>query len=57
MENSLSLDNISSYFRDNASVNFAKHNSVFQKLTNQNIQLAKFLSQVLPKRIKQAGDK
>jgi hypothetical protein len=58
LENSLSIVNVSSYSRDNANVNFAKHNLVFQKLKlDPNIQLAKCLSQVLPKCIKQAGDK
>jgi hypothetical protein len=35
-ENSLSLENISSYSADKASINFGKHNSVFQKLQQLN---------------------
>ena len=33
-ENGLSIDNVSGYVADNASVNFGKHNSVYQSPTN-----------------------
>jgi hypothetical protein len=53
-ENSLSLENISSYSADNASVNFGNHNSVFQKLQqlNPSIQRAN-----CPAHILQTADK
>lgn len=38
-ENGLSTDNISGYVADNASVNFGKHNSVYQKLKEKNAGL------------------
>jgi hypothetical protein len=58
-ENSLSLENISSYSADNASVNFGKHNSVFQKLRqlNPSIQRANCPAHILHNCAKQAADK
>jgi hypothetical protein len=58
-ENSLSVENISSYSADNASVNFGKHNSVFQKLQqlNPSIQRANCPAHILHNCAKQAADK
>ena len=38
-EKVLSVDNVSGYVADNASVNFGKHNSVYQKLKDKNSRL------------------
>ena len=38
-ENGLSIDNVSCYVANNASVNFGKHNSVSKKLKDKNPQL------------------
>jgi hypothetical protein len=59
LENSLSSDNIFSYSRDNANVNFAKHNLVFEKLKllNPNIQCTDCLAHILHNCAKQADDK
>jgi hypothetical protein len=57
-ENSLSLENISSYSADNASVNFGKHNSVFQKLQQLNPSVrANCPAHILHDCAKQAADK
>jgi hypothetical protein len=57
--NSLSLENISSYSADNASVNFGKHNSVFQKpqQLNPSIQRANCPAHILHNCAKQAANK
>jgi hypothetical protein len=59
LENSLSIDNISSYSGHSASVNFSKHNSVLQtlKLLNQNIQRADCIAHILHNCTKQASNK
>jgi hypothetical protein len=58
-ENSLSMENISSYLADNASVHFGKHNSVFQKLQQLNpaTQRANCPAHILHNCAKQAADK
>jgi hypothetical protein len=58
-ENLLSLENISSYSANNASVNFGKRNSVFQKLQqlNPSIQQANCPAHILHNCAKQAADK
>jgi hypothetical protein len=59
LENSLSIDNISSYSGHNASTNFSKHNSILPKLKllNQNIQRANCTAHILHICTKQAGNK